>query len=203
VGLAGLEPAPSSSGEDARPPWQTPWYLPRSTRTSPPPRSSQRPRGRVVLPIFIRQGWPQAMSHLPWIGGQAPCYPAFSQLARHRECRSYGPLLASRVSAGPACCLEVASRPFSGSRAVRPRRSSLVLGLGSHQRFGLVKAGGMTPRMTEEFAQGLDTRCPFVRWPNVGSHGRRGVGPRCYARCEIARPALSARSVGWCPASTQ
>jgi len=26
-----------------------------------------------VLPIFIRQGWPQAMSHLPWIGGQAPC----------------------------------------------------------------------------------------------------------------------------------
>src|SRR5215217_3907288 len=29
-----------------------------------PPRSSQRPRGRLVLPIFIRQGWPQAMSHL-------------------------------------------------------------------------------------------------------------------------------------------
>jgi hypothetical protein len=28
-----------------------------------------------------------------------------------------GPLLASRVSAGPACCSEVASRPFSGSRA--------------------------------------------------------------------------------------
>jgi hypothetical protein len=30
----------------------------------PPPRSSQRPRGHGVLPIFIRQGWPQAMSHL-------------------------------------------------------------------------------------------------------------------------------------------
>ena len=29
-----------------------------------PPRSSQRPTGRLVLPIFIRQGWPQAMSHL-------------------------------------------------------------------------------------------------------------------------------------------
>jgi hypothetical protein len=28
-----------------------------------------------MLPIFIRQGWPQAMSHLPWIGSQAPCYP--------------------------------------------------------------------------------------------------------------------------------
>src|SRR5215216_6531902 len=50
VGLAGLEPAPSSSGEDPRPRWQTAWYLPRSTRTSAPPRSSQRPRGRVVLP---------------------------------------------------------------------------------------------------------------------------------------------------------
>jgi hypothetical protein len=24
-----------------------------------------RPRGPVVLPIFIRQGWPEAMSHLP------------------------------------------------------------------------------------------------------------------------------------------
>jgi hypothetical protein len=32
----------SSSGEDPRPRWQTGWYLPRSTRTSPPPRSSQR-----------------------------------------------------------------------------------------------------------------------------------------------------------------
>jgi hypothetical protein len=54
----------SSSGEDPRLWWQTAWYLPRSTRTSPPPRSGQRPRGNGVLPIFIRQGWPQAMSHL-------------------------------------------------------------------------------------------------------------------------------------------
>jgi hypothetical protein len=73
VGLAGLEPAASSSGEDHRPRWQTTWYLPRSTRTSPPPRSGQRPRGRAVLPIFIRQGWPQAMSHLSEIDSQAPC----------------------------------------------------------------------------------------------------------------------------------
>jgi hypothetical protein len=62
---AGIEPATPSSGEDPPPRWQTAWYLPRSTRTSPPPRSSQRPRGRVVLPIFIRRGRPQAMSHLP------------------------------------------------------------------------------------------------------------------------------------------
>jgi hypothetical protein len=32
-------------------------------------------------PIFIRQGWPQAMNHLPWIGDVAPCCPASSQLA--------------------------------------------------------------------------------------------------------------------------
>jgi hypothetical protein len=43
-----------------------------------------------VLPIFMRQGWPQAMGHLPWIGGPAPCKPAFSQVTRHRTCRSYG-----------------------------------------------------------------------------------------------------------------
>jgi hypothetical protein len=35
VGLAGLEPAASSSGEDPRLRWQTAWYLPRSTRTRP------------------------------------------------------------------------------------------------------------------------------------------------------------------------
>jgi hypothetical protein len=34
-----------------------------------PPRSSQRPRGNSVLPIFIRQGWPQGMSHLSEIEG--------------------------------------------------------------------------------------------------------------------------------------
>src|SRR5215213_8725360 len=47
----------------------------------PPPRSRQRPRGRVVLPIFIRQGWPQAMSHLSAIGGSPLCNPAFLQVA--------------------------------------------------------------------------------------------------------------------------
>src|SRR5215218_6156895 len=36
VGLGGLEPPASSSGEDLCPRWQTAWYLPRSTRTSPP-----------------------------------------------------------------------------------------------------------------------------------------------------------------------
>ena len=36
-------------------------------------------------PIFIRQGWPQAMSHLPEIDGQAPCYPAFSLVGLLRK----------------------------------------------------------------------------------------------------------------------
>jgi hypothetical protein len=41
-------------------------------------------------PIFIRQGWPQAMNHLPEIDGQAPCYPSSAQLTQHRERPSYG-----------------------------------------------------------------------------------------------------------------
>jgi hypothetical protein len=88
VGLPGLEPGTSSSGEDLCPRWQTAWYLPRSTRTWPSPRSSQRPRGRLVLPIFIRQGWPQAMSHLSAITRSPPCRPASSQLASDRQGRS-------------------------------------------------------------------------------------------------------------------
>ena len=27
---------------------------------------------------------------LPWIGGQAPCYPAYLQVTRYRKGRSYG-----------------------------------------------------------------------------------------------------------------
>jgi hypothetical protein len=63
VGLAGLEPAASSSGEDPRPPWQTAWYLPRSTRRSPPPRSSGRPRGPVALPFSCAGVGRQAHDH--------------------------------------------------------------------------------------------------------------------------------------------
>jgi hypothetical protein len=35
-------------------------------------------------------GMEPATPSLPWIGGQALCYPAFLQVARHRKCRSYG-----------------------------------------------------------------------------------------------------------------
>jgi hypothetical protein len=87
---AGIEPATPSSGEDPRPRWQTTWYLPRSTRTSPSPRSSQRPRGNSVLPIFIPQGWPQAMSHLPWNHQEPLCAPPFPQVTADRQGRSYG-----------------------------------------------------------------------------------------------------------------
>jgi hypothetical protein len=38
-----------------------------------------------VLPIFIRQGWPQAMSHLSEMDDRALCYPAFSQVALLHE----------------------------------------------------------------------------------------------------------------------
>ena len=43
-----------------------------------------------MLPIFIPQGWPQAMSHLPCIPGPPPCYPAFTQVAVIRKRHSYG-----------------------------------------------------------------------------------------------------------------
>src|SRR5829696_5736262 len=41
-------------------------YLVLTTVDADPALSAEqsRPKGRVVLPIFIRQGWPQAMSHL-------------------------------------------------------------------------------------------------------------------------------------------
>ena len=41
-------------------------YLVLTTVDADPALSAEqsRPKGRVVLPIFIRQGWPQAMNHL-------------------------------------------------------------------------------------------------------------------------------------------
>jgi len=44
-------------------------------------------KGRVVLPIFIPQGWPPAMSHLSGIEGSALCGPPFSQVAGERQGR--------------------------------------------------------------------------------------------------------------------
>jgi hypothetical protein len=46
-----------------------------------------RPKGRFVLPIFIRQGWPQAMSHLSGIEGSALCGPPFPQVTAERQGR--------------------------------------------------------------------------------------------------------------------
>jgi hypothetical protein len=48
-----------------------------------------RPKGRLVLPIFIRQGWPQAMSHLPWNHQEPLCGPPFPQVTLDRQGRSY------------------------------------------------------------------------------------------------------------------
>jgi hypothetical protein len=39
-------------------------------------------QGRFVLPIFIRQGWPQAMIHLPWNHPKPLCGPR--RIAYHR-----------------------------------------------------------------------------------------------------------------------
>jgi hypothetical protein len=48
-----------------------------------------RPRGPVVLPIFIRQGWPQAMNHLPWNHQGPLCGTPFPQVTPDREGQSY------------------------------------------------------------------------------------------------------------------
>jgi hypothetical protein len=40
-------------------------------------------------PIFIRQGWPQAMSHLPWNHQEPLCAPPFPQVTPDRRGRSY------------------------------------------------------------------------------------------------------------------
>jgi hypothetical protein len=89
VGLRPTRPPAPSSGEDLRLRWQTAWYLPRSTRTSPL-RGAVNGPGQSHVAIFIPQGWPQAMSHLPWIWTPAPCLRASSRLRRHRRSCSYG-----------------------------------------------------------------------------------------------------------------
>ena len=43
----------------------------------------------VSLGVEPPAGIEPATPSLPWIGGQAPCYPASLQLARHRKWQSY------------------------------------------------------------------------------------------------------------------
>ena len=50
-----------------------------------------RPRTRGAGLAFLFPGsGPELASSLPWIGGQAPCYPAYLQVTRYRKGRSYG-----------------------------------------------------------------------------------------------------------------
>jgi hypothetical protein len=72
MGLRPPRPATPSSGEDSRPRWQIAGTYQVDADLASSAEQS-RPRGPVVLPIFIRQGWPQVMRHLPWIGGAPPC----------------------------------------------------------------------------------------------------------------------------------
>jgi hypothetical protein len=65
---------------------------------------------------------------LPWIGGVAPCYPAFPQLTRHRESRSYGATSGEEglclAGLDPATYgLEVDPRPSRRLAGCRPRWS--------------------------------------------------------------------------------
>jgi len=60
-----VQAAISSSGEDPRPTVANCLVLTKVDADLAPSADSQRPRGRPALPIFIRQGRPQAMNHLP------------------------------------------------------------------------------------------------------------------------------------------
>jgi hypothetical protein len=53
-----------------------------------------------------------ATPSLPWIGGQAPCYPSSPPVAQHRECRSYV------LSGRPAATLDGRATAFDRGRAV-------------------------------------------------------------------------------------
>jgi hypothetical protein len=66
-----------------------------------------RPAGRQGLPVSCR-----VAPSLPWIGGQAPCYPSSPQVAQHRECRSYV------LSFRPAATLDGRAAAFDRGRPV-------------------------------------------------------------------------------------
>jgi hypothetical protein len=107
--------------------------LTRSTRTSPPPRSSRRPRGRLRLPIFIPQGWPPAMSHL---SGFCPgaCFPRIAPATCATMYR-WRPLRTARFR-WRVDQMWTASRPRpappdrEGSRARRQHRTRTVQPMG-------------------------------------------------------------------------
>jgi hypothetical protein len=54
-----------------------------------PPQARPSDAERPSPPLGTVLGLIKLASSLPWIGRSAPCYPAFSQVARHRKCRSY------------------------------------------------------------------------------------------------------------------
>jgi hypothetical protein len=183
----GIEPPTSSSGEDPRPRWQTAWYLPRSTRTSPPPWSSQRPRGRVVLPIFIRQGWPQAMSHFH----VSPAHRhAIRRFGRSQRTVGGAVMGCRRGPDGPSRSVRAtASQLARGSRIVR--RPALRL-----ERPGIAAPPTPPPcrrsrwsvsRMRHRAAEGVKKQADLSATMPV-----LAVGPRLPVRA--GRPAAAARA---------
>jgi hypothetical protein len=62
----GIEPPTSSSGEDSRPPGANYLVLTKVDADLASSAEQWTAQGPVVLPVFIRQGWLEAMIHLPW-----------------------------------------------------------------------------------------------------------------------------------------
>ena len=119
------------SGEDPRPRWQTARYLPRSTRTSPPSRSGQRPGAVSCCPTsFVRvaQGHERpTMDRRP----SAVLTHVLAGRTRHRRCRTHGatltraakrPRVAAAVGASTRLVAQalLPSNPTTTSRATIP-----------------------------------------------------------------------------------
>jgi hypothetical protein len=63
-------------------------YRPRAARWGKP-ITPELPDGALALHPRNCAACGGVAPSLPWIGRSAPCHPAFSQVARHRKCRSY------------------------------------------------------------------------------------------------------------------
>ena len=70
-----------------------------------------RPRGPVVLPIFIRQGWPQAMIHLPLMrrGFTTP----YSTSRSHTSAQVRSAAEGGVMGRGEARCSEVSGKSLA------------------------------------------------------------------------------------------
>src|ERR671936_2770896 len=84
-----------------------------------PSAEQWKAQGPCCAAIFIRQGWPPAMSHLSAIEGYALCAPVFSQVARERQGRSNAFLASRSKRCRQARLLDAPRRGLQDGQSVR------------------------------------------------------------------------------------